>query len=105
MRSGLLNERLKVLRINYITGDDGYKTEQLVHVHTYWCRVVYGQRQRTDSDNVLDYDADIRFELRYELDIKPEDVIEYRGEKFYIKIVERHKNLDKQTLVCNRRIE
>lgn len=104
MRSGLLNERLQVLRIDYEQGLDGYKTERLIPVHEYWCRVVYGSRNRNDADLNLEYESEIRFEVRMENDIHPEDVIEYRGTLYFIDSYERYKNQDKMVLKCFRRV-
>lgn len=103
MRSGLLNERLSVYAMTYVTDANGAKTPTLVLKGSYFCRVLNARNDRStaDVDRVV-YNPDRRFELRRQIAIADSDIIEYDGQKYVITSIERNRNIDIQTLNCNR---
>lgn len=103
MRSGLLNERLSVYTMTTTTDVNGAKTAVLTLKGTYFCRVLHTRddRNTSDVDRVV-YNPDRRFELRRQISILDNDIIEYDGIKYVISSIERNRNLDIQTLNCIR---
>lgn len=100
MRSGLLNERLKVYTVTPLTDLNGAKTTTLTLRATYFCRVVSHRKSLgTDTDRYM-YDNSITFELRRQISIAKNDIIEYNSTKYVISSIESNKNLDLQTLNC-----
>lgn len=103
MRSGLLNERLSVYGITTTTDETGAKVPTLTLQGTYFCRVLTSRNDRdtADTDRVV-YNPDRRFELRRQIAIADSDIIEYDGLRYVITSIERNRNLDIQTLYCER---
>lgn len=100
MRSGLLNERLKVYTVTPVTDLNGAKTTTLTLKGTYFCRVVTHRRQLgTDTDRYM-YANQTTFELRRQISIAKNDIIEYNSTKYVISSIEVNKNLDLQTINC-----
>ena len=65
MRSGLLNERLTVMRATTTKDENGAETVSLEAVGSYWCRVLHNRHDRADNDvDRVVYNPEIRFELR-----------------------------------------
>ena len=102
MRSGLLNERLKVYAVTLTTSLTGEKVRTLTHSGTYWCRCLQSTQTLTTDDGRVIYDPNVRFELRRQIPIHDTDIVEYQQVKFVITAIDKNKNLDKQTLTCVR---
>ena len=103
MRSGLLNERLTVNRLVTTTDATGAKKVTLAKRGEYWCRVLHQQHDRNTADvDRIVYNPDIRFELRASVPIDDNDIIEYAGKRYVIVNIEKNRNIDTQTLNCNR---
>ena len=103
MRSGLLNERLKVFRMETTTDQFGAVVPTLVEKGEYWCRVLHAKSDRSDNDiERVVYNPTIRFELRESVPVKVDDIIQYDGEKYVITMIEKNHNLDIQTLYVDR---
>ena len=103
MRSGLLNERLSVYTVTTTVDANGFKAQTLTLKGSYFCRVLNARNDRdtADVDRVV-YNPDRRFELRRQIPIADSDIIEYDGQKYVIASIDRNKNLDTQTLNCDR---
>ena len=94
MRSGLLNERLTVMRPTTTKDVNGAETVVLEAVGSYWCCVLHNRHDRSDNDvDRVVYNPEIRFELRASVPIADNDVID---------MIEKNHNLDIQTLYCTR---
>ena len=102
-RAGLLNERLKVYTMTTTVDATGFKAQTLTLKGEYFCRVLNARNDRdtADVDRVV-YNPDRRFELRRQIAIADSDIIEYDGQKYVITSIERNRNLDIQTLYCDR---
>ena len=103
MRSGLLNERMTVYRLATTIDANGAKKVTLAAAGEYWCRVLHQQHDRdtSDTDRVV-YNPAIRFQLRASVPIADSDIIEYDGKRYVIVQIEKNRNLDTQTLYCDR---
>lgn len=103
MRSGLLNERLSVYTVTTTVDANGFKAQTLTLKGSYFCRVLNARNDRdtADVDRVV-YNPDRRFELRRQIQIADSDIIEYDGQRYVIASIERNRNLDTQTLNCDR---
>ena len=103
MRSGLLNERLSVYTVTTTVDANGFKAQTLTLKGSYFCRVLNARNDRdtADVDRVV-YNPDRRFELRRQIQIADSDIIEYDGQRYVIASIDRNKNLDTQTLNCDR---
>lgn len=103
MRSGLLNERMTVFRQVSTTDATGAKKVSLAKRGEYWCRVLHQQHDRSTADiERVVYNPDIRFELRASVPIADSDIIEYDGKRYVIVKIEKNRNIDTQTLICDR---
>ena len=102
-RAGLLNERLSVYTMSTTADTNGYKSQTLTLKGTYFCRVIASRNDRdtADTDRIV-YNPDRRFELRRQIAIADSDIIEYDGIKYVITSIERNRNLDIQTIYCER---
>lgn len=103
MRSGLLNERLTVYTMSTRADANGFQSQSLTLKGTYFCRVINSRNDRdtADVDRIV-YNPDRRFELRRQIAIADSDIIEYDGIKYVITSIEKNRNLDIQTLYCER---
>ena len=79
MRSGLLNERLTVMRTTTTKDENGAETVSLEAVGSYWCRVLHNRHDRADND-----------------------IIDFDGKRYVIDMIEKNHNQDIQTLYCTR---
>ena len=103
MRSGLLNERLTVMRAITTKDENGAVTVSLEAVGSYWCRVLHNRHDRADNDvDRVVYNPEIRFELRASVPIADNDIIDYDGKRYVIDMIEKNHNIDIQTLYCTR---
>ena len=103
MRSGLLNERLTVMRPTTTKDVNGAETVVLEAVGSYWCHVLHNRHDRSDNDvDRVVYNPEIRFELRASVPIADNDVIDFDGKRYVIDMIEKNHNLDRQTLYCTR---
>ena len=103
MRSGLLNERLTVMRPTTTKDVNGAETVVLEAVGSYWCCVLHNRHDRSDNDvDRVVYNPEIRFELRASVPIADNDVIDFDGKRYVIDMIEKNHNLDRQTLYCTR---
>lgn len=102
MRAGLLNERVDVYTLTTTRDASGAKVHSLTLRATYYCRVMNAAKQReTDADR-LDYAPDITFQLRRQVLIMQTDILEYDGQKYVIRNIDKNRNTDTQTLSCMR---
>lgn len=103
MRSGLLNERLTVMRPTTTKDVNGAETVVLEAVGSYWCHVLHNRHDRSDNDvDRVVYNPEIRFELRASVSIADNDVIDFGGKRYVIDMIEKNHNTDIQTLYCTR---
>lgn len=103
MRSGLLNERLRVFSITNTTDSNGANVASFTAVGSYWCRVLHNYRDRSDNDvDRVVYNPAIRFELRSSVPISDDNLIRHDGILYVIDRIERNKNLDIQIISCSR---
>ena len=103
MRSGLLNERLSVLKVTVTKDANGAESVSLEAVGSYWCRVLHNRHDRADNDvDRVVYNPEIRFELRASVPIDDNDIIEFAGKRYVIDMIEKNHNQDIQTLYCTR---
>lgn len=103
MRSGLLNERLTVMRPTTTKDVNGAETVVLEAVGSYWCHVLHNRHDRSDNDvDRVVYNPEIRFELRASVPIADNDIIYFAEKRYVIDMIEKNHNLDIQTLYCTR---
>lgn len=103
MRSGLLNERLTVMRSTTTKDVNGAETVVLEAVGSYWCHVLHNRHDRSDNDvDRVVYNPEIRFELRASVPIADNDVIDFDSKRYVIDMIEKNHNTDRQTLYCTR---
>ena len=103
MRSGLLNERLKLHTVTQIRGDNGGISTSTTLKGEYWCRVLHASFDRNENDveRAL-YNPNIRFELRASVPVAKSDMIEYNGDDYVITLIDTNHNLDIQTIYVER---
>ena len=103
MRSGMLNERLTVMRPTITKDVNGAETVVIDAVGSYWCHVLHNRHDRSDNDvDRVVYNPEIRFELRASVPIADNDVIDFDGKRYVIDMIEKNHNQNIQTLYCTR---
>ena len=103
MRSGMLNERLTVMRPTTTKDVNGAETVVLEAVGSYWCHVLHNRHDRSDNDvDRVVYNPEIRFERRSSVPIADNDIIDFADKRYVIDMIEKNHNLDIQTLYCTR---
>ena len=103
MRSGMLNERLTVMRPTTTKDVNGAETVVFESVGSYWCCVLHNRHDRSDNDvDRVVYNPEIRFELRASVPIADNDVIDFDSKRYVIDMIEKNHNTDRQILYCTR---
>jgi len=102
MKAGELNERLKLYRPTYTESDTGSIVETLSEVGNYRCRVKYGRGFRSVVNNGVFYGQSVYFAMRYQVEVKHSDIIEFKNERYRIIAIQYQRADDMVDVTCEK---
>lgn len=100
MIAGILKDRITIKRATVTKNSFGEEEEVWVTATTTRAFVKQSSSQRTESNDEIVYDFTKEFRVRYYVDVRPFDIIEWKNQNYRVISIDKMTDLQQITIIA-----